>query len=178
VDPVSAALLGALIGAVAGLAGGALAAIASLRASQVAARAPLAPKLHNIAAELIRLAPAIGQADEIGKRHAFELAWNDFAVHQKILCPSRRIESMVSLVRATQRGKASSDETANAHLALAGQVLDKLTRMVGAHSAHLFRFRAALAEDRILEEWLNSDESRIMSPELRRRISELNRGGP
>jgi len=46
-------ILGALVGAVAGLAGGGFAAIASLRASQLAARAPLGSILHEISNALI-----------------------------------------------------------------------------------------------------------------------------
>ena len=87
-DEAVAALIGAAIGAVAGIAGGGFAALSALRASQVAARAELAPKLHELAAAVISLRGAIGTGTEMKARRDIELAWNDFSVHQRVLCPS------------------------------------------------------------------------------------------
>ena len=98
-----AALLGALIGAVGGLAGGAFAALASLRSSQIAARAPLAEKIHTVAAGIAKLQASLGTGDENQNRMGFEVAWNDLATHAKILCPSRRIEEILGLILAMQR---------------------------------------------------------------------------
>ena len=79
------ALLGALIGAVGGLAGGAFAAVASLRASQIAARAPLAEKIHTVTSRIVKLRASLDTEDENENRMGFEVAWNDLAVHAKIL---------------------------------------------------------------------------------------------
>ncbi len=85
-SPVTAALLGALIGALAGLAGGAFAAIAAIRSSQIAARAPLADKIHEIAMVAIKLRVASTPDERNQWLIKFETAWNDFTIHQRILC--------------------------------------------------------------------------------------------
>jgi hypothetical protein len=54
-DEAIAALIGALIGAVAGIAGGSFGALAALRASQIAARTPLAHTLHQLGNILVKL---------------------------------------------------------------------------------------------------------------------------
>jgi hypothetical protein len=41
---------------------------------------------------------------------------------------------------------------------LAGQVVEKISQMVGAYSNRLFRFRARMDEARILKEWLRKPE--------------------
>ena len=91
-----AVLVAVAIGAVAGLAGGGFAALASIRASQVAARASLAPKLHELSNAIVSLQGAIrsGAQEEAEAKKNLECVWNDFAVHQRILCPSQALERL------------------------------------------------------------------------------------
>ena len=156
---VAIALLGALIGAAAGLGGGAVAALASLRASQIAARAPLAAKIHVTSKRIVKLRTAIGTPDYDEHRVAFEEAWNDLASHQKILCPSTRIEDVLSLLREVARHDPSDEEEANAEVALAGEALGRVADMIAAHSKHLLRVVAIHEERRILSSWVDDESS-------------------
>jgi hypothetical protein len=79
-----AALLGALIGAAGGLAGGVFAALASLRASQIAARAPFPEKIHTIATRIVKLRASIDTGEQNKNRMEFNVAWNDLAAHTTI----------------------------------------------------------------------------------------------
>ena len=138
-NEVSAVLLAALVGALAGLGGGGLAALASLRASQLVARAPLAASLHQLGVRLVLARAALGTSEEDGALRDVELQWNHFAVHQRILCPSERLERLSDVLR-TEFSRA--DLTPDARLALAGQIVEKLSRIVGAHSSRLLRWQS------------------------------------
>ena len=167
---VQAALLGGMIGALAGLAAGGLAAFAAVRASQLAARAPLGPILCGIADTLIQLRVTAGTIQRDDIEIEFERRWKEFSVHQRILCPSARIESLLSLLLAVARSqKDHPDDVLN----LAAQTLEKVTRMVGAHSRHLFRWRATLEESKIMRTWLASTESKVLGEEVRKKLSQL-----
>ena len=138
------ALFGALIGAMAGLAGGGFAALAAIGASQVAARAQLAPKLHALTHAIITLRGTIGTHDEMKARRDLELAWNDFGVHQRVLCPSRALEVLGYVIRRTT---TEENVASDVLLTVAGQAQDKASRIVGLHSEHVFRFRARRKEE-------------------------------
>jgi hypothetical protein len=166
----TAALIGALIGAMGGVAGGFFGAIASLRASQTAARAPIAPTLHRLAVLLIKLRVTKGTPEYDEIRRDFESQWSELAIQQRILCPSKRIEGLLALVWATTRDTSSKPDDL---LTLAGQSLDKITRMVGAHSQHLFRWKAHRTEKEIICDWLASLESKILSSAARAELDKL-----
>ncbi len=163
----AAALLGALIGALAGLAGGALAALASLRASQVTARAPLGGFLHELSVLLVKARAAVGQPDEDRAVADMEQKWNQFAVHQRIICPSDQIEELTNTLRSELK---RADISLDARLHLSGQVLEKLSRMVGAHSSHMLRCSASRTERRIVSQWLDSEQSNLLGGEARSRL--------
>ena len=165
-----AALFGALIGAAAGLAGGSLAAVASLRASQLAARAPLGPILHEIGNALVAMNATKGTERYWEPRREFERRWNEFAVQQRILCPSERIASLMDLVLAVARNESDSPQDL---MTLAGQTIEKVTRMVGAHGNSLFRGRALEEEARIVRQWLDSKPSESLSGPVRTRLAVL-----
>ncbi len=171
---VQAALLGALIGALSGLAGGGFAALASLRASQTAARLPLCSTLFGIAEALIRLRIASENDERTSARLDFEKKWNEFSIQQRILCPSRCIEALSSLILAAARNQSENPEDL---LNLSGQVLEKITRMVGAHSNNLFRWRAKKQEIDIIQNWLNSPESQILSANVRSELEDIGSPG-
>ncbi|MDP2651671.1 MAG: hypothetical protein Q8O94_00865 [bacterium] len=169
-SPEVAALLGATIGAVTGLTGGGFAALAALRASQLAARAPLGLILSGIANTLIQLRVTEGTTDQLDALREFDRKWSELSIHQRILCPSTRIERLLSLLLATARSqKDRPDDLLN----LAAQTLEKVTRMVGAHSRHLFRWRASREELKIIRTWLASQESQVLSEEVRQKLSQL-----
>jgi len=161
----TAALLGALIGAGAGLAGGAFAAIASLRASQIAARAPLGPVLHQISIALMHLRVTKGTPEYVDAQKEFQLRWNEFSIQQRILCPSKRIGNLMDLIRATAADNRPEDR--DALLLLAGQTMERVSRMVAAHSNHLFRYHARKEEAKIVQDWLASPEGRNLSDAVR-----------
>jgi hypothetical protein len=78
---------------------------------------------------VVQLRVTRGTSDYDQAMREFERCWNKFAIQQRILCPSERIESLMSLVRATTQDKTASPDDL---LYLAGQALDKVTKMVGA----------------------------------------------
>ncbi len=169
-SPEVAALLGAVIGGVAGLAGGGFAALAALRASQLASRAPLGLILSGIANTLIQLRVTTGTSDQLDVQREFKQRWSELSIQQRILCPSTKIESLLSLLLATGRSqKDRPDDLLN----LAAQTLEKVTRMVGAHSRHLFRWHAGREEVDIIRDWLASQESQVLSKEVRQKLSQL-----
>jgi hypothetical protein len=163
-------ILGALVGAAAGLAGGGFAALASLRASQLAARAPLGPVLHEISNALIGMNATRGTESYWEPRREFERRWSEFSIQQRILCPSERIANLMDLVRAIARNESDPPE---ALLNLAGQTLEKITRMVGAYSNSLFRFRARREEARIIRRWLKSEPAKLLSDAVRAQLAKL-----
>lgn len=165
-----AALLGALIGAFGGLAGGGFAALASLRASQVAARAPLCSTLHKIAEALVRLRIELEDQERTLAQRDFQVRWNEFSIQQRILCPSYRIEGLSSLILGAAR---SQNEDPDSLLMLAGQTLEKVTKMVAAHSNCLFRWQALRQEAKIIESWLDNPESKILGDNVRTRLRDL-----
>jgi hypothetical protein len=176
VTEAGAALLGALIGAAGGVAGGAFAAYASLRSSQIAARAPLAVALYEMSYAIIGLRDA--REVTSGKEHdeylegreRFEGKWNELATQQKVLCPSRRIEALVGLVRHTCL--KMPERPLAERLTVAGQVMDKITKMVSEHSRSAFCWQATRAEVRIVNEWLASKEGQTLAPGLREWLAE------
>ena len=173
-NEVYAALLGALIGALAGLAGGAFASLASLRASQVAARAPLGQLLHEFVVCLVLLERAlrrVAAAEVTAARNDIGAKWNQFAVHQRILCPSERLSVLTNVLRFEIIARIDADPTTT--LDLAGQIQEMVTLMVAAHSSHLFRWRASRFEARILADWLASDKSKRLSQDSRSRLAKL-----
>jgi len=163
-------ILGALVGAVAGLAGGGFAAIASLRASQLAARAPLGSILHEISNALIGMNATRNTPSYWEPRRKFERRWQEFSIQQRILCPSERISSLMDLVRAIGRNESDPPE---ALLNLAGQTMEKITQMVGAYSNSLFRFRARREEARIIRRWLASEQAKLLSEVVRKQLAKL-----
>lgn len=169
---VQAALFGAFIGALAGLAGGGFTALAALRASQLAARTPLGSILHAIANTLIQIRVAAGASSRIEALRDFERKWNEFAVNQRILCPSRRIEALSSLLLAAARNEKEDPDHL---LLLAGQTLEKVTRMVAAHSSHLFRWQASREESKVIRTWLQAPESQVLGEHVRAKLQELTR---
>lgn len=154
------ALAGAAIGALAGVAGGGLAAMAALRGSQLAARAVLATVIHDVGRQLIALRIQVGTPGKDKAEAAFETTWNNLVVQQRILCPSARMDALVDIVRVAGR---QIDADPDHVLLLAGQVLHLVTRMVGAHSRHLFAWRARREEARLLREWLDGDVASSLS---------------
>lgn len=164
----TSAILGALVGAAAGLAGGGFAALASLRASQLAARAPLGPVLHEISNALIGMHATKGTSEYW--RREFERRWNEFSIQQRILCPSERIANLMDLVRAIGRNESDPPE---ALLNLAGQTMEKITQMVGAHVNSIFRFRARREEARIIRRWLESEPAKLLSEAVRTKLAAL-----
>lgn len=166
----AAVIAGALVGAVAGLAGGGFAALASLRASQLAARAPLGRLLHEISNALIGMHATKGTQEYWEPRREFERRGNEFSIQQRILCPSERIANLMELVGAIGRNESDPPE---ALLNLAAQTIEKITQMVGAHGNSLFRFRAKREEARIIRRWLESEPAKVLSEQVRTKLRAL-----
>jgi len=167
---VYAALLGALIGALAGLAGGGLASIASLRASQVAARAPLGQILYEFGACVVKLRGSLDPLEEDTYKRDIELKWNEFAIQQRILCPSERLSVLWELLRSELKRPEMRGDAA---VHLFGQMQEKASRMVGANSSHLFRWQARQSEAEVLSTWLAADQSELLSGSTRARLEDL-----
>ena len=153
-------ILGALVGAAAGLAGGGFAALASLRASQLAARAPLGPLLHELSNAVVRLNSTSDPNERFAALREFQRVWNQFAIQQRILCPSGRIANLMELVGATTKDMSSHPLLLTA---LAGQAVDKVTQMVGAHSNYLLQSRVRREEERMIRRWLASQQARDLN---------------
>jgi len=169
---VTAALVGAFIGVIGGVAGGGFAALASLRASQTAARAPVAVTLHEVAKAVVRFRATKGTSEHGEAQRDFQRCWSLLSIQQRILCPSKRIEGLVSLVLAATQDKSADPDQL---LHLSGQALDKISRMVGAHSLYIFRWRARSEETAIIRSWLANPESQILSQALRLKLDALAR---
>lgn len=153
-----------------GLGGGGLASLASIRASQIAARTSLADKLHQLARTIVSARNAVDEGDVARLRTEMEVAWNDFATHQRILCPSHRIEILADFMRRVMReGSADRDEI----LVLAGQVHTLIARIVGMYSAHMFRVWAWGKESEAIDKWLNSPDMQRINPQMRERLQQL-----
>ena len=163
-------IIGALVGAAAGIAGGGFAALASVRASQLAARAPLGLVLHQMGNALISMSVTKGTEQYWEPRREFERKWNEFTIQQRILCPSDRIANLMELVGAIGR---NDKDPAESLLNVAGQTLEKITQMVGAHSNHLFQFRARKEEARIIRRWLASEQSKVFNDAVRTKLAAL-----
>lgn len=163
-------ILGALVGAAAGLAGGGFAALASLRASQLAARAPLGSVLHEISNALISMNATKGTPEYWEPRREFERRWNEFSIQQRIFCPSERIANLMSLIAAIGRNESDPPE---ALLNLAAQTMEKITQMVSAYGNSLFRFRARREEARIIRRWLESEPAKLLSEPVRTKLAAL-----
>ncbi len=170
-NEATAVLVGALVGAAAGLAGGGFAALASLRASQLAARAPLGPILHGLSQALVRVRTTQpDRSDYWEAQREFELRWNEFSIQQRILCPSNRIAELMSLIQAIGRNESDPPKQL---LNLAGQTMEKITQMVAAHGNSLFRLRAWGQERRIIRYWMKSKQAEELSEPIRKRLSQL-----
>jgi hypothetical protein len=170
VTEATSVILGALVGAAAGLAGGGFAALASLRASQLAARAPLGQILCDISDALIGM-NATRDTDEYLKfRREFGRRWRDFSVQQRILCPSERIANLMGLINAIGTNETDRPE---ALLDLAGQTMEKATQMVGAYGHSFFRYRARREEARIVRRWLDNERAKLLSEPVRAKLEAL-----
>jgi len=165
-----AVLIAAAVGGITGVAGAAVAAVAALRASQLEARAPLAPKMHALVQTIIKLRGGVGTPEYNGRLIAFQLAWNDLIVHQKILLPSRRLTRLNELVR-----DAATDATLtpNGFVALASDVMNAATELIAEHANHLFRWRARWAERRIAKRLRQKLVPLLTSPLLRSHVDQL-----
>jgi hypothetical protein len=169
-DSLAAALLGAAIGALAGVGGSAVGALASVRASQLASRVPLAAKIHNLGSSVVRLNASAGAADYEARLKEFMIAWNDLIVHQKILAPSDRLHLLHELVRDAARdptmGRLGFPQ-------LAGEALNASTDMIAAYSQHMFRWRAALHARAIARTFRRTVMPRLQSDRLRSICAQL-----
>ena len=150
--------IGVLIGAGIGLGGAGIAALASVRASQLAARAPLAEKLHKLGVRGAELASALKSSSGVDEAHlALETTWSDIAAHQKILCPSARLARVLNLIwRAHQPGEGLQEDQM---VRLASEASWRAADMIAAHSKHLLRWRATREEARILDHWIDDPDS-------------------
>ena len=167
-DPTVAALIGVALGAFAGLAGAGLAAVASLRASQLAARVPLAEKLHRMGRAFVELEPAIGTKDEAKAGVNLNVAWNDFFTHQRILCPSERLQEMGTLFfRLFLRMlKPQTVQSRGEAIKVAGAAQETIAKMVSAYSNHLFQRQARHEELKVLQEFLDTPDAQALSPDI------------
>lgn len=165
-----AALLGIAGGAVAALAGAWMGMLASIRASQLAARAPLAPKLHAMSTAVVNAMVAVDTPDYDVRVREFEIAWNDFIVHQKILAPSDAVTILVMVMRQAAHDKAVSPIQ---FVALAGEAMDVITEIIAAHSEYLFKWRARRAERGPLAKFRARTVSQLQSPEIRGLLKQL-----
>lgn len=170
-DPVASVLIAAAIGALAGLGGSAFGALSSLRVAQLTARASLAPKMHALAAAIVKLRAATNDNREFASRMTdFHVAWHDLSAHQKMLVPSYRIGFLMDIVF---RALPAIETHPDAFVDLAGQTTSVVSDMIAAHSLHLFRWRARRAERRLIKEWLEAEKSNLMSNDLRGLITGL-----
>ncbi len=165
-DPTVAVLIGIAIGAFVGLTGAGLAAVASLRASQLAARAPLAEKLHQLAKAFVGRHPAIGTKDEAKSTLNLQVAWNDFFTHQRILCPSERLQGMGTLFRRVMVAQHPNVKSREAAIKVLGAAQETIAKMVSAYSNHLFQWRARQEEQKVLQEFLDTPDAQALSPDI------------
>jgi len=106
----------------------------------------------------------------LGARREFERGLSEFSIQQRILCPSDRIANLMDLLSAIGRNQTDPIE---AVLNLAGQTLEKVTRMVGAHSNHLFLCAAKREEAKIIRLWLKSEQATLLSEAVRQKLAAL-----
>lgn len=166
-----AVIIGAVVGTIGGLAGGGFASFASWRSSQLSVRVALVPTIHEIGTALVRVRITRLDTDEhLDALVNFEIRWNEFSIQQRILCPSKRIENLMDLVRATTKDRSAPPE---ALLALGGQAVDKVTRMIGAHTNQFFRFQARKDEATIIRDWLASPDANLLSQTVRKKLADL-----
>jgi hypothetical protein len=76
----------------------------------------------------------------------------------------------MELVRATTKDRSSKPSDL---LNLASPTLEKVTRMVSAHSYYLLGFRARKREVKILTEWLASPQAQVLSEAVRKKLDDL-----
>ena len=165
-----AAPLGIAGGAVAALAGAWMGMLASIRASQLAARAPLAPKLHALSTTVVHVMVAVGKPDYDRQVREFEIAWSDFIVHQKILAPSDAVTILAMIMRQAAHDKAVSPVQ---FVALAGEAIDVMTEIIALHSEYLFKWRARRAERRPIAKFEGRTVSTLKSPEIRALLNQF-----
>ena len=165
-----AVIVAAAVGGATGVAGAAVAAVAALRASQLEARAPLAPKMHVLTQAIVKIRGAVGSPDYNTRMKEGQLAWNDLIVHQKILLPSKKLTLLNELVR-----DAASDSTLtpNGFVALAAAAMNAATEVIAEHANHLFRWRARLAERGITKRFRKAVAPQLTSPVLLSHVHQL-----
>src|SRR5580704_4596423 len=95
----------------------------------------------------------------LSARGEFERGLSEFSIQQRILCPSDRIANLMDLLRAIGRNQSDPVE---AVVNLAAQTMEKITRMVGAHSNHLFQCCAKKEEAKIIRLWLKSEQATLL----------------
>jgi hypothetical protein len=169
-ETLTVALIGAGVGALAGIGGSVVGALASLRASQLAARIPLAEKIHQLSQAVVKLTVATGKPDYSDRMADFQIAWNDLIVHEKILAPSRHLHLLAELVRdaAIDRSLAPG-----VFPTLAGEALNASTDIIAAYSGHMFRWRAWLEARQIAKRFKNRMRPLLKSEGLLRICGEL-----
>ncbi len=174
-DPAVAALIGIAIGAFAGLVGAGFAAVASIRASQLAARAPLAGKLHGLARAFVNLSKArrTADADEDELANLLQIAWNDLFTHQRILCPSERLQAMGTLFYEVALTEQVSSQAQIAAILVLGKAQETIARMVAAYSNNLFRWMASYEECNVLQEFLDGPDAQRLPAHITARLRSL-----
>lgn len=174
-DPTIASLLGAIVGAMAGFVGGAFAALASIRASQIASRAPIANTLFRLAKAQVELGATILDTDLSPERRDrasrnVQTIWNELATQQAILCPSKRIGALLALMRETSRNMSQDPRHM---LQLSGHIQARIALMISGYSQSLFRVCARHQEKKIIRDWLASKDSEVLTEEERKKIETL-----
>src|SRR4051812_4741010 len=134
-----------------------------MRASQLAARAPLPEKIHELNKTVVTLRGALGTPAFNTALKDFSLRWNDFIVHQKILAPSRRIGLLSDLVLAATIDNQISP---NDMVRVVGDSMAAVTEMIAQQSSHIFRWRAHLAEKGITRKFRAGAIAGLKSPHL------------
>lgn len=148
---VGAALLGSLIGAIAGLAGGGFAALASLRASQISARSSLGDLIHDVADALVSLDQATSERALLAARNELGSRTNRLPVHQTLLAPSRVLSQV--LVVTQQFISASHWDRVTLHRG-AGALHFAISDLLAVQSQHILGFRAHDAQILALQRFL------------------------
>jgi hypothetical protein len=171
----TASILGPIIGAIAGLAGGAFAALAAIRASQIASRAPIANTLFRLAKAQVALAVSMTRGDvatddrDKALRNVHTI-WNQLTTQQTILCPSKRIGGLLALMKEVSQNTSGDSRHM---LQLSGHLQKRIAQMVAVYSQTFLRVCARREEKKIIREWLASKDSEILTSDERAKITTL-----
>ena len=130
----------------------------------------LGPVLQRIAETVVSMNATKGTDAYLSARGEFERGLSEFSIQQRILCPSDRIANLMDLLRAIGRNQSDPVE---AVVNLAAQTMEKITRMVGAHSNHLFQCCAKKEEAKIIRLWLKSEQATLLSEPVRKKLAAL-----